>query len=133
MPHAEVVGAVQHTAVRVAAAVDHVAVAFGSSHEHHGAVELFGDQGLGRFGTEVAQEDASGVAAGGVQLIHRLEHVQLVLDRGLDLNEVQLLLAALFSDGGAALLAQRDGETVAAHSHEAQFDNGDIFHKSFTS
>ena len=31
--HAQVVGAVQHTAVRVAAAVDHVTVAFGSCHE----------------------------------------------------------------------------------------------------
>ena len=36
--HAEVVGAVQHTAVGIAAAVDHVAVTLGGGHEHAGAI-----------------------------------------------------------------------------------------------
>ena len=131
MAHAQVVGAVQHAAVSVAAAVDHVSVAFGGSHEHDGSVELLGDQGLGGFRTEVAQEHASGVAAGGFEFFNGLEHVFFVLDRGLDLNKVQFLLAALRGDGGAALLAQRDGETVAADGDESQLDDRDIVHHGF--
>ena len=129
--HAQVVGAVQHTAVRVAAAVDHVSVAFGGSHEHHRAVELGGDQGFGGFRTEVAEENAGGVAAGGVQFFDSLQHVFFVFNGGFDFNDVQFLLAALCSDGGTALFTQRNGETVAADGDESQLDDGDVFHHGY--
>ena len=129
--HTQVVGAVQHTAVCVAAAIDHVSVAFSSSHEHHGTVEVTGDQGFRGFRAEVAQEHAGSVAAGGVELFHSLEHVFFILNGGFDFNEIQFLLAALFSDGGTALFAQRDGETVAADGDESQLDDGDVFHHGY--
>ena len=65
MAHSQIVGAVQHTAVGVAPAVDQVAVTLGSCHIHDGAVELLAQQGLGGFGAEVAQEHHQGVDAVG--------------------------------------------------------------------
>ena len=66
MPHTQIVGAVQHTAVGVAAAVDQVAITLGSSNAHGGTVEFLDQQRLRGFGAEVAQEHHQGVDAVGL-------------------------------------------------------------------
>ena len=110
--HAQIVGAVEHTAVGVAAAVDHVAVALSGRHEHA--------QGLGGLGAEVAQEHGEGVASGGPQIGHRLLHVVLVLHGNRALVEIQALGLAGGGDVLAALGGQCHREAVAAHRHDAQ-------------
>ena len=124
--HAEVVRAVEHAAVGVAAAIDEVAVALGRRHKHAGAVKVFGDEGLGRFGAEVAQKYRQRVAAGGLGLGHSGEHVLLVFDGSLHLDDVKALGLARRDDGRAAGLGQRDGEAVAADRHDAKLDLRDV-------
>ena len=133
MAHAEVVGAVQHTAVRISAAIDHIAVALGCRYEHAGAVEVLGNQRFGGLGAEVAQKHSQCIAACGGDFGHSFLHVVLVLDSGLALVEVSALGGAGGSNGGAALLAQRDGKTVTADGDDAQLDLGDVgrFHDGF--
>ena len=126
--HAQVVGAVQHSAVGVAAAVDHVAVAFRRGHEHHGAVEVLRHQGFRRFRTEVSEEHAGSVALVGLQLFNSLQHIIFIFHRGLDLHEIDLFVSQLRGDGGTALLAQRDGETVAGNGDQTEFNDRDVFH-----
>ena len=122
---AEVVGAVEHAAVGVAAAVDEVAVALGGGHEHAGAVEVFGDQGLGRLGAEVAEEDDQRVAAGGLDVVDGLEHVLLVLNGDGALVDVA---AAGFDDRLTSGDGQADGEAVAGDGDDAELDFGNVCH-----
>ena len=125
--HAEVVGAVEHAAVGVAAAVDKVlAGLLGGGGVHDRAVEVLGDEGLGGLGAEVAEEDDQGVAAGGLDLVDGLEHVELVLDGGLALVYVEAALGTGLNDGGAAALRQGDDEAVAADSDDAELNVGDV-------
>ena len=133
MAHAKVVGAVQHTAVSVAAAVDHIAVALGRRHKHAGAVEVLSDQRFGRFGTEVTEEYGQGIAAGSGDFGHSLLHILLVLDGDLALVEIGALGGAGGSNRRAALLAQRDGKTVTADGDNAQLDLRNVggFHGGF--
>ena len=78
---AEVVRAVEHAAVGIAAAVDEVlASLFRSGHVHDRAVELAGNQGLRRLRAEVAEEDDEGIAAGVLGFLDGGQHVLLVLD-----------------------------------------------------
>ena len=79
MPHTQIVGAVQHTAVGVAAAVDQVAVTLGSSNAHGGTVEFLDQQRLRGFGAEVAQEHHQGVDAVGPDISQSGLGVLLVL------------------------------------------------------
>lgn len=81
MAQAEVVRAVEHAAVGIAAAVDEVlAGLFRSGHVHDRAVELAGNQGLRRLRAEVAEEDDEGIAAGVLGFLDGGQHVLLVLD-----------------------------------------------------
>ena len=123
MPHAQVVGAVEQAAVGVAAAVDHVAVALGRGHVHARALKALGDQRFGGFGAEVAQEHHQRVAAGGAHVLDGLEGVLFVLHGDGALVEA---LAIGLDDGGAASLAQRDGEAVAADGDDAGFDDRNV-------
>ena len=126
MAHAEVVGAVQHTAVRISAAIDHIAVALGCRYEHAGAVKVLGNQRFGCFGAEVAEEYGQRVAACGGDFGHGFLHVVLVLDSGLALVQVSALGGAGGRDGSAALLAQGDGKAVTADGNDAELDLGDV-------
>ena len=126
MAHTEIVGAVQHTAVRISAAIDHIAVALGCRYEHAGAVKVLGNQRFGRFGAEVAEEYGQRVAACGGDFGHGFLHVVLVLDSGLALVQVSALGGAGGRDGSAALLAQGDGKTVTADGNDAELDLGDV-------
>ena len=123
--HAEVVGTVEHAAISIAAAVDEVTVAFGGSHEHAGTVKVLRNQGLGGLGTEVAQEDNQSIAAGGLNVVDGLEHVQLVLHRHGAL--IQAAFADL-DDGLASGNGQADGEAVAGDSDDTEFDFRNVLH-----
>ena len=127
MAHPEVVGAVEHAAVGVAAAVDKVVAGLlGGGDVHAGAVEILGDEGLGGLGAEVAEEDHEGVAAGGLDVVDGLEHIELVLDGGLALVDVDAALSAGGADGGAAALGEGDDEAVAADGDDAELNGGDV-------
>ena len=128
MAHAEVIRAVEHTAVGVAAAIDKVSVPLGGGHEHAGAVKVFGDEGLGRLGAEVAEEDDQGVAARGLHVFDRFEHVLLVFHRDGTFIDIA---AAGFDDGLAPGDRQADGEAVAGDGNDAELDFGDVLHFCF--
>ena len=124
MAHAEVIRTVQHTAVRIAAAVDQVAVALGGSHEHTRAVKISGNERFRRLRAEVAKEDDKGVAACRVDVGNGLQHIVLVFD-----GHGAFVHAALTSLGDvrAAHFGERSGEAVAGNGDEAELDIGDVF------
>ena len=109
MPHPQIVGAVQHTAVRVPPAVDHVAVALGGSHIHHWALELLTQQGLRGLGAKIAQKHHQGVDAVGAHILQRRQRIFLVLHRHGALVDV---LSIGRHDLAPPPGGQRDGETV---------------------
>ena len=117
--HTQVIGAVEHAAVGVAAAVDQIAVPLSGSHIHGGAVKLLAQDGLGGLGTEVAQEDHQGVDTVGLHVVQGLQSVGLVLHGDGALIQA---LAVGGDDILAALGGQGDGEAVAGHSNDAQLD-----------
>jgi len=123
--HSEVVGAVQHTAVCVATAVDHVAVAFSSSNEHYRAVKILSDQSLGSLGTEVAEEYNESVALSLLYVLDSLQHVKFILNSYGTLIEVTLVSGL---DGTAALLGKNDREAVTAYSNNTKFYYRDVVH-----
>ena len=135
--HSEVIRAVQHAAVSIAAAVDHIAVTLGSCYEHNRAVKVLRDQGLGSLGTEVSEEYYECVALCLVNIIYGLEHIKLVLNRYGTLIEVTLVSSL---DSSATLLGKNDRETVTAYGNNTEFYNRNIafrhcvyhtFHYSF--
>ena len=85
MSHGQVVRAVEHTAISVATAVNHVAVALSSRNEHARTVEFLGDERLRSLRTEVAQEHNQCIAASLLHLVESFQHVLLVLNSGLAL------------------------------------------------
>jgi hypothetical protein len=91
-----------------------------------GPPNFMGDQRLGRFGAEIAEEHAGGVAAVLLKLGDGFAHVGLIFNGGFRLVDAELPLAAGGGDGGAALFAQRDGKTVARNGDQAQFDFGNV-------
>ena len=118
MTHAQIVRAVQHAAVSVAAPVDHIAVALSGSNIHHGTMELLHQQGLGGLGTEVAQEHHQSVHAVGADISQRSQSVLLVLHgNGALINA----FAVSCNDVLPALGGQRDGEAVTRDSNDTQF------------
>ena len=126
--HAQVIGAVEHAAVGVAAAVDHVAVAFGSGNAHGRAIELLDKQGLGRLGAEVAQEDHQGVHAVGLDVGNSGGGILLVFYRDGALIQP---FAVFRHDVLAALGGQGNGEAVAGHGNDAQLDFGNVLHNRY--
>ena len=123
--HAQVVAAVEHAAVGISAAVDEVAVTLGSRHEHAGSAELLRDEGLGRLGSEVAEEDHERVHALHQHIFDGVEHVLLVLDGDGALVDLALVRS---DDGGSPTLRQLDGEAVAADRDDAELDLRDVVH-----
>ena len=87
MAHAEVVRAVEHTAISVATTVDHVAVAFSSSNKHARTVEVLCNKSFGSLRTEVAEEHYESVASSFFHFCHCLEHIFLILDSCLTVKE----------------------------------------------
>ena len=126
---AEVVGAVEHAAVSIAAAVDEVlARLFSCGHIHDRAVELARDQRLRRLRTEVAEEDDEGIAAGVLCFFDSGQHVLLVLDGLLHFIEVAVFLLVGRDDGLTAVLREGDDEAVAADRDDAAFEIRDVAH-----
>ena len=90
-----------------------------------GTVKVLRDQGLGGLGAEVAKEDDQGVAAGGLDIVNGLDHVQLVLHG--DGALIQAALADL-DNGLAPGDGQADGEAVAGDGDDAEFDFRNVLH-----
>ena len=129
MAHTEVIRAVQHAAVSVAAAVDEIAVALGGCDEHARAVKILGDERFGGLGAEVAEEDDEGIAVRGLDVGDGPEQVGFVLDG--DGTFVHAALAG-FGDVRAAHLGERAREAVTGDGDEAELDIGDVFkHDTF--
>ena len=125
MAHTQVVGAVQHTAVGVAASVDQVAVAFGSRDAHRRTVEFLDQQRFRGLGAEVAEVDHQRVAAGLLHVFQRLQGVGFVFNgNGTGVKP----FAVGFCNGSAAAFGEPDRETVAGDSDQSEFDIRDIVH-----
>jgi hypothetical protein len=118
--HAQVVGAVEHAAVGIAAAAHQVAVALGGAHVHARAIEALGDEGLGGLGPEVAQEHAERVRAGVGGLLDGGQHIGLALDHPAHEDHVEAALAAGVDYRGAAALREVARKAVPAHGDEAE-------------
>ena len=89
--HAEVVRAVEHTAISVATAIDHVAVAFCSCNKHARTIEVLCDKGFWSLRTEVAKEYNESVAASLFHFSYSLEHVFLVFYCSLAVKKLTLV------------------------------------------
>ena len=126
--HPQIVGAVEHPAVGVAPAVDHVAVALGGGHKHTGAVKVFGDEGLRRFGAEVAQKNRQRIAAGGTGIRNGIQHILFVFHGDRAFVHRQAPFGTQCRDGLPSVNGQRDGETIAGNRDDAQFDLGNVLH-----
>ena len=129
MAHAQIVGAVQHAAVGIAPAVNHVAVALGSSNAHGGAVELLNQQGFGGLGAEIAQEHHQSIDAVGLHIGDGSGGVLLVLHG-------DGALVQPFAVGSHNVLpplgGQGDGEAVTGHGNDAQLDFGNVVHGRYS-
>ena len=106
----QIVGAVEQSAVGVAAAVDKVAVALRRRKIHDGAAKPLRKQRFGRFGSEVAQKHDERIAAHRLHIPHRRNGVRLVFHG--DLTVVQLLAVIRPCNGLAARRRQADGKAV---------------------
>ena len=126
MPHAEVIGTVEHAAERVSPAVDKVAVSLGSGNEHARTVKVFGKQGFRRFGTEVAEKHDQCITAGSAHVCNGFLHIKFIFDR--HWTFIQLALISGF-DRFAAFDGKLDREAIARHGYDAEFDFGDIVHR----
>ena len=115
--HAEVVRAVEHTAVCITTTIDHVAVALSGSYEHNRTVEILCNQSLRSLRTEVTEENHQGVATLLLYLAHSLEHIFFVLNCSL---AVENLTFVLFYDVLTALCRKRDWKTVTANGNDAE-------------
>ena len=126
MAHTQVVGAVEHSTVGVAPAINKVAVPLGGGGVHAGAAEVLGDECLRGLRAEVAQEHHQGVAACGLHIGHRFQHILLVLHGDGALVYLGALLPAGGRHSGAAALGQGDDEAISADSDDAQLYLGNI-------
>ena len=117
MAHAEVVRAVEHTAVCITTTIDHITVALSGCYEHNRTIEVLCNQSLRGLRTEVAEENHQGVAALLLHFSHSLEHIFLVLNCSLTVENLTLIL---FYDVLTALSRKRDWKTVTANGNDAE-------------
>ena len=117
MTHTEVVRAVEHTAVCITTTIDHIAVTFSSCYEHNRTVEVLCNQSFRGLRTEVTKEYNQGVAALLLYFGHSLEHIFLVLNCSLT---VENLTFVLFYDVLTALSRKRDWKTVTANGNNTE-------------
>ena len=125
MTHAEVIGAVQHTAVCVAAAVDHIAVAFSCSSVHDRTVKLLCNQSFRCFRTEVAEEDNKSIAVGSLNVFNCSQSIFFVFycDRAL----IKIFTISCYNIL-AALCGELDRETVTGYGNNTNLDLRDVIH-----
>ena len=117
MAHAEVVRAVEHTAVSVATTIDHVAVTLCSCNKHTRTIEVLCNQSLRSLRTEVTEEYNQSVAALLFHFAQSLEHIFLVLNCSLAVEDFTLVL---FYDVLTALSRKRDWKTVTANGNNTE-------------
>ena len=130
----QVVGAVKHTAVGVAPAVDQVVAGFlRRAYIHHRAVKVLGYLSLRSFRAEVAQEYHQSVAAGVFRLVHRLEHIVFIFHCGHHFIKLAALFGVALHNRLSAALGKRDDKAVAAYRDDSQFYLGDVLKHIFSS
>ena len=129
MTHTQVVRAVEHTAVSITTTIDHVAITLGSSNKHARTIKVLGNECLWCLRTEVAKEDHQGVAALLLYLSDSLEHIFLILNCSLAVENFSFVF---FYDVFTALSRKRDRETVTAYGDNTQLDlwNVRTYHNS---
>lgn len=116
MPHPEVVRAIRHAAIRIAAAADEVAAALGSRDEHTRTVEVFCNQGLRRLRAEVAKKDDKRIAGGRFDVGNGFEHVSLIFA-----HDGAFIDAAGLDNICMAHFGQGVREAVTGNGNDAEF------------
>ena len=125
----EVVGCVEHTAIRVAAAVEQIlAGLLGGGHEHHRAVKVLRDQRFGSLGAEIAQVHYQSVYAVLLKLFQSARSVVLVFHGGLDLDYFAARLAERLNYGVTAALAQVNRKQSRLTATMPSFTSGYVDH-----
>ena len=127
--HTQVIGAVEHTAVSVAAAVNHIAVTLGSGNAHGRTMELLDQQGLGGLGAKVAQEHHQGIDTVGTDIGNGSGGILLIFNG--DGAFIQALAVGSHNIL-AALGGQGNGEAVTGNGNNAQLDFGNVVHGNWS-
>ena len=120
-PHSQIIGAVQHTAVGVAPTVNQILPGFlcgGGVHTR--TVEILCNQRLGRLRAEIAQKDHKRVAARGLHVLYRLQHILFVLHRHRAFVDLRTGFSARGGYCGTAALRQGNDEAVTGYGDNAQ-------------
>ena len=121
MPHSQIVGAVQHSAVGVTASVNQIVTAFFSGGGvHYGTVKVFCNQRFRGFGTKVAQKNDKCIASGGFGFLHRFQHIRFVFHGGFAFVNVGSVCLTGFHNRGAAAFRQGDNKAVAGYGNDSQ-------------
>lgn len=116
MTNSKIIRAIQHAAIRIAAAADEVAAALGSRDEHARTVEVFCNQGLRRLRAEIAKKDDKRIAGGRFDIGNGLEHISLIFDRDgafIDAAGLDNICTAHFGQGAR--------ESVAGNGNDTEF------------
>ena len=115
----QVVARIEHSAICVAPVVEElVACLLSRCDDHRRSVEILDEQRLGCLGTEVAEIYDERIASCRVDILERLLHVDLILDRDLALIDVSVLLLVFSDQRRPPALGQAHGETVSADRHD---------------
>ncbi len=119
---AEIVGAVQHAAVSVPAAVDQIFSGFlGGRRDHGRSAELLHKQRFRSLRSEISKEDDEGVAPGGFHFRNGFRHIVFALYDGLAFVKGGSFFRAALHDRPSPSLGKRQDEAVAADRNDAQF------------
>ena len=132
MAHAEVIRAIEHTAVGIAAAADEIAVALGCRHVHDGTVKLLAEKGFGSLGAEVTEINHEGITPSGLHAGKSLENIVFVFNDGSTFVEVDPLGLGGLDHRLTAAFGKGAGEAVTAHRHDGGANNRNIHQKSPT-
>ena len=130
MPHAEIVRAVEHTAVSIASAIDQVSVTFSCRNKHYRTVKLFRNKRFRRLRSEIAEEHDEGIAACSFHIGDSVKHVLFIFNSDFALiNALAISLYNRFSAGDR----KSNGETVTGYGNNTKFYFRNILHSVFSS
>ncbi len=129
MAHTEVIRAIEHTAVGIAAAADEIAVALGCRHVHDGTVKLLAEKGFGSLGAEVTEINHEGITTSGLHAGKSLENIVFVFNDGSTFVEVDPLGLGGLDHRLTAAFGKGAGKAVTAHRNNGGANSWEIFHK----
>ena len=116
MTHSKIIRAIQHAAIRIAAAADEVAAALGSRDEHTRTVKVFCNQGLRRLRAEIAKKDDKRIAGSRFDIGNGFEHVSLIFA-----HDGAFIDAAGLDNICMAHFGQGARESVAGNGNDTEF------------